>query len=76
MKNLTFSYLCMLALFSIGIITLQKTLFGACCGKEQREQSACPNESCDWERSDTKCNQDDECCPGKRCNSFGYCERC
>lgn len=33
-----------------------------------------PPQECDWERSDRRCNDDSECCPGKRCTAFNYCE--
>lgn len=75
MKNLT-NYIGMAILLSLGCITVQQDVFGACCGRDQREQSVCPNESCDWGRSDGKCDQDEDCCPGRSCNSFGYCIRC
>lgn len=51
-------------------------LQAACCGDQQRESSSCPHINCNWERTDRKCNDDSECCPGKECTSFGFCELC
>lgn len=30
---------------------------------------------CSWQRGDTKCNLDEDCCLGSECDSFGYCVR-
>jgi hypothetical protein len=59
-------------------LTLMHTtvLHASCCGNEQRERGICPNASCEWARRDAKCNEDEDCCPGKRCTSFGYCQSC
>lgn len=52
-------------------------IYSACCGDVQRNTTcACPFYNCTWERSDSRCNDESECCPGKRCSPFGYCEPC
>jgi hypothetical protein len=61
----------------VGSIVLAFSLAqGACCDDDQRKKSGCPNVGCTWERSDTKCNNDSDCCPGKQCSAFGMCEAC
>lgn len=32
--------------------------------------------TCNKERGDKKCNSSGDCCPGRQCNSFGFCEYC
>lgn len=63
-------------LASISLMWSGAIIYSACCGQVQRELGSCPFLSCDWERFDGKCNSDSECCPGKQCSSFGYCELC
>ena len=54
---------------------LNYNIFGAPYGQVQRGGGfLCSPRACTWERSDTRCNDNSECCPGKRCSSFGYCE--
>ncbi len=38
--------------------------------------SQCPRGDtlCARQRGDSRCNDSDECCSGRQCNSFGYCE--
>lgn len=62
--------------FSTAFLVLSSVLiYGACCGRAQREPG-CPNEDCNYERLGGRCNSDSECCPGKQCTAFGYCEPC
>ena len=61
---------------TLGATLVVKHGFAACCGSDQREPSVCPNISCEWERSDGRCNDSEECCPGKECDVFGFCQRC
>lgn len=52
-------------------------IYSACCGDVQRGEGAykCPD-YCNWQRLDSRCNDDSECCPGSYCSAFGYCEAC
>lgn len=48
----------------------------ACWPNIQRLGRFCCPDKCNIERTDGRCNDDSECCPGRRCSSFGYCEPC
>lgn len=58
------------------IFALSNNVFGACNGGQRGGGFLCSPKVCTWERSDQRCNDSSECCPGKMCNSFGYCELC
>lgn len=59
------------------IFIFSNNVFGACYGEGQRGGGMlCSPQVCSWERSDKRCNDSSECCIGKRCSSFGYCELC
>jgi len=56
------------------ILAFSNNIFGALYGQIQRGGGIlCSSQACVWERSDQRCNDNSECCPGKGCNSFGYC---
>ncbi len=67
----------MLTILNLSIM-LYSNLPAACCGDVQRGEGPymCPNPSCSWQRSDRRCNDSSECCPGYYCSGFGYCEPC
>jgi hypothetical protein len=70
-------FTCLLLFVILGAGLFVDSSFAACCGDDQRKPSICPNISCDWERSDGRCNSNEECCPGKECHeTFGYCQPC
>lgn len=57
------------------ILIFTNNLFGARYGQIQRGGGfLCSAQACTWQRSDSRCNDSSECCPGKECSSFGYCE--
>lgn len=59
------------------LFVVSGNVFGACYGDIQRGGGTlCSPKACTWERSDRRCNDNSECCPGKSCSSFGYCELC
>lgn len=69
----------LLVLFGSALLGCSALLLATCCGRSDfrnREGSVCPNFNCNYERGDKHCSSDSECCPGKQCNSFGFCERC
>ena len=75
--NSTNKLFLVLALVAAPATLYVTSLYSACCGDDQRNRSAaCPMMNCSYERGDKRCNMSSDCCPGKQCNSFGYCERC
>ncbi len=54
-------------------LALFSNLYSACYGDVQRGEN--PG-VCNWQRSDNRCNDDSECCPGNYCSAFGQCESC
>lgn len=62
-KNILYGMICLSFIaFSVGFAEAQ-------CAADD-ESSFCARE-----RGDRHCNGPDDCCPGRTCNSFGYCER-
>lgn len=61
----------LLALLSIPAVT---TLYSACYGEDTFKSR--PSNVCNWERGDGRCNIDGDCCPGRECSAFGFCQSC
>lgn len=59
LKNIIFAFLIMVVV--PGIIQVS-SLYG-------RGQTLCAHQ-----RGDSRCNDNEDCCSGRKCNSFGYCE--
>jgi len=69
MKKTAMLYLGLI-LSTIPATMYMKTLFGQDDASEQWSSG----ESCTWERSDGRCNNHEDCCPGRECSAFGMCQ--
>lgn len=69
MKKTALFYL-FLIISVIPITLYMKTLLGQCDPSEEWSSA----ESCTWERSDGRCNNHEDCCPGRECSAFGMCQ--
>jgi hypothetical protein len=56
------------------LFLLSNGLNGECCGGWFSGFDYGLGESCSWERGDKRCNESEDCCPGKYCTAIGYCE--
>jgi len=77
MINIIKKYVKLFLTISCITLAIDSNVYAACCGDVQRGEGdhQCPG-NCTWQRSDNRCNDDSECCPGSYCSAFGYCENC
>ncbi len=59
-------------LFCAMVVSGSALLYSECDGDSAANSEA----TCNKERGDKKCNGSGDCCAGRQCNSFGYCEYC
>ncbi len=73
--NSTKYFLVLVALMSIPVVTYIKS---ACAYEDLFRVRALSsyNGNCNWERGNGRCNTDSDCCPGRECNAFSFCQAC
>ena len=66
------------ALLTVPVVTYVTFLYAACSDEETFAVHPLSNDSsnCNWERGDSRCNSSEDCCPGRECDGFGFCQAC